>query len=151
MSTLEADTAVRMTRLLRAPPATVFEALTRPELLQRWMCPEIYTVARVEADARPGGRFRIEMQRPDGGLVPAHGVYTEVAAPDVLAFTWAWETGGLAGFETQIRIELSPRGNDTFLVMTHFGLPTDSDRTSHHEGWSSAINNLERLFEPRSI
>jgi glutathione S-transferase len=148
----EPDTAIRMTRLLRAAPATVFEALIRPELLQRWMCPEHLTVARVETDPRPGGRFRIEMRKPDGAIYPATGTYTEVLAPKLLAFTWTWEgdehpTGGI---ETHIRIELSERGEHTFLLMTHFGLPTESDRTSHQAGWTSVLNQLERLFEPRS-
>ncbi|MGH8700920.1 MAG: hypothetical protein ACREVR_07055 [Burkholderiales bacterium] len=40
-----------------------------------------------------------------------------------LPFTWTWETGHpMAGVETNIRIELSAQGEDTFLLMTHFGL-----------------------------
>jgi uncharacterized protein YndB with AHSA1/START domain len=145
------DTAIRMSRLLRAPPATVFQALVRPELMQRWMCPEHLSVAVIEADPRPGGAFRIEMRRPDGEVYRASGGYTEVRAPELLAFSWTWEPSHpLAGVHTRIRIELSPRGEHTFLVMTHFGLPTESQRTGHHQGWSSALNQLERLCEPRS-
>jgi glutathione S-transferase len=148
MSLHEPDTAIRMSRVLRAPPATVFEALTRPELLQRWMCPESFTVAHVEADARVGGRFRIEMRQSDGRIFPATGTYTELRAPKLLAFTWAWEPEHtLAGVETHIRIELSAQGDHTFLVMRHSGLPTDAERSSHHDGWTSALNQLERLFE----
>jgi uncharacterized protein YndB with AHSA1/START domain len=150
-TTHDTDTAIRMSRVLRAPPATVFEALIRPELLQRWMCPENFTVALIETDPRPGGHFRIEMRKPDGGIVPATGTYTEVRAPKVLAFTWTWETGDvMAGVETNIRIELSAQGEHTFLVMTHFGLPTEDQRTGHQSGWTGALTNLERLFEPRS-
>jgi uncharacterized protein YndB with AHSA1/START domain len=153
MAIHDADTAIRMSRVLRASPATVFEALIRPELLQRWMCPENFTVAMVETDPRPGGRFRIAMRKPDGGLFPASGIYTEVRAPTLLAFTWAWESDHdhpLAGVETSIRIELTARGEQTFLLMTHFGLPTEGERTGHQSGWTSALNQLERLFEPRS-
>jgi uncharacterized protein YndB with AHSA1/START domain len=147
----EPDTAIRMSRVLRAPPATVFAALIRPELMQRWMCPETFSVAMVETDPRPGGRFRIAMRKPDGGIYPATGTYTEVRAPKVLAFTWTWEpTHPLAGVETNIRIELSKQGEHTFLLMTHFGLPTEDERTGHQGGWTSALNQLERLFEPRS-
>jgi uncharacterized protein YndB with AHSA1/START domain len=145
------DTAIRMSRLLRAPPATVFEALIRPELMQRWMCPEHVTLASVETDPRVGGRFRVVMRKVDGVLYPAAGTYTEVRAPERLAFTWKWEPAHpLAGVQTHIRIELSPRGEHTFLLMTHFGLPTEEQRTGHHSGWTSALNQLERLFEPRS-
>jgi uncharacterized protein YndB with AHSA1/START domain len=151
MSSHDPDTAIRMSRLLRASPATVFEALIRPELMQRWMCPEKFSVARVETDPRPGGRFRVEMQRPDGIILPATGTYTEVRAPEVLAFTWTWEpVHPLAGVETNIRFELSARGEHTFLLMKHFGLPAEGDRTGHQSGWTGALTNLERLFEPGS-
>jgi uncharacterized protein YndB with AHSA1/START domain len=52
--------------------------------------------------------------------------------------------------ETNIHIELSAQGERTFLLMTHFGLPTEDERTSHQGGWTGALTNLERLFEPRS-
>ncbi|HEX3139037.1 MAG TPA: SRPBCC domain-containing protein [Rhizobacter sp.] len=143
------DTAIQMRRVLRAPPATVFEALIRPELLQRWMCPESFTVSKVETDPRPGGPFRLEMRKPDGENYAATGTYTEVRAPTLLAFTWAWESAHpLADLETHIRIELSAQGQHTHLLMTHFGLPNEAERVSHHGGWSSALNQLERLFAP---
>jgi len=64
-------------------------------------------------------------QPADGGIFPATGTYTEVHTPKVLAFTWTWETGHpMAGVETNIRIELSAQGKDTFELMTHFGLPS---------------------------
>jgi glutathione S-transferase len=149
MAIHEADTGVRMSRLLRAPPAKVFQALIRPELLQRWMCPEGGTVDLVEADPRPGRRFHIAMRAPDGKAYVANGSYTEVRPPKLVAFTWTWEEGHeLAGVETNVRIELSARGEHTFLLMTHFGLPTEHERTSHQAGWTGALTNLERLFEP---
>jgi uncharacterized protein YndB with AHSA1/START domain len=52
--------------------------------------------------------------------------------------------------ETNIRIELSAQGEHAFLLMTHFGLPTEDERTGHQGGWTGALTNLERLFEPRS-
>ena len=62
-----------------------------------------------------------------------------------------WEADhALAGVETNIRIELSAQGERTFLLMTHFGLPTEDERTGHQGGWTGALTNLERLFEPRS-
>ena len=153
MPNVAADGAVRMSRVLRAPIATVFDALIRPELLQRWMCPTNYTIARVEADARPGGRFRLEMLKPDGTLHPASGTYTEVAAPNVVAFTWMWEMAqhSMSGLETNIRIELTAQGKDTtHLLMTHYGLPNDEERVNHNKGWTSVLDNLERLYPPRS-
>lgn len=151
MALFEPETVIHMRRVLRAPPATVFEALVRPELMRRWMCPEFVTLAHVEADARPGGRFRIEMRKPDGVIYPAAGTYLEVRAPEFLAFSWQWDAPHpMAGVATEIRITLTPQGEHTHLLMSHYGLPTDEERSGHHTGWSSALNQLERLYPARS-
>jgi hypothetical protein len=34
--------------------------------------------------------------------------------------------------------------------MAQLGLPTEDERTGHQRGRTSALKNLERLFEPRS-
>lgn len=140
--------AIRMSRVLPASPAVVFKALIRPEMLQRWMCPEDMTVAMVETDPRLGGKFVIAMQGSDGVITTARGHYTEIRAPHVLAFTWAWDKGhSMAGVQTDIRIELTAQGEHTFLLMTHFGIPTDDERSSHHQGWTSVLSNLNRYLE----
>jgi hypothetical protein len=57
-----------------------------------------------------------------------------VHTPKVLAFTWTRETCHLmAGVETNIRIELSAQGKDTFELMTHFDLP------SARSCWSGSV------------
>ena len=56
----------------------------------------------------------------------------------------------MAGVDTNFRIELGAQGEHAFLLTIHFGLPTDDERTSHQGGWTGALTNLERLFEPRS-
>jgi glutathione S-transferase len=135
-----------MRRVLKAPPARVFDALINPDLIRRWMCPESLTVVAVENDPVVGGRFRIEMHEPDGRIYPAHGTYREIRPPQRLAFSWIWETGVTSGVETEITIELTAQGNDTLFVMTHRGLPSEEERQSHDGGWTSAINQLERMF-----
>jgi uncharacterized protein YndB with AHSA1/START domain len=152
MNAALSDTAITMTRLLRAAPDAVFDALTRPELMKRWMCPEGLSVRVDEADARPGGRFSLEMRKPDGTRLPASGTYTELRAPTLLAFTWRWQPDHPAqGVETHIRIELSPRGEHTFLHMTHTGLPTEDERAGHHDGWTSALGKLARFVETGAV
>lgn len=48
-------TSVRVTRRLVASPERTFEAWVNPALLRRWLAPT------AEADARVGGRFRLEV------------------------------------------------------------------------------------------
>jgi uncharacterized protein YndB with AHSA1/START domain len=50
--------SVHVTRRFTASPEQVFEAWVNPDLLRRWLA------ATVEADARVGGRFRLEVSKP---------------------------------------------------------------------------------------
>ena len=136
-----------MRRTLKATPARVFEALIKPDLIQRWMCPEVLTVASIENDPVVGGTFRLVMPEADGRTYPATGTYREIDPPRRLAFSWTWENEAMAGIETEIAIELTPEGENTLFVMTHSGLPSEAERQSHQGGWTSAINQLERMFQ----
>ena len=135
-----------MRRVLKASPERVFEALLEPDLIRRWMCPEVLTVASIENDPVVGGNFRLVMLEADGRTYPAGGIYREIDPPHRLAFSWTWETGVMAGIETEISIELTAQGGETLFVMTHSNLPSEAEREGHHGGWTSAINQLERMF-----
>lgn len=137
-----------MRRVLKASPEKVFDALVNPDMIRRWMCPEVLTVASIENDPTVGGSFRLVMQEADGRTYPALGVYREIDPPRKLAFSWTWENSHtMAGIETEITIELMPEGEHTLFVMTHAGLPSEAERISHQGGWTSAINQLERMFQ----
>jgi glutathione S-transferase len=136
-----------MRRVMKASPEKVFDALVNPDLIRRWMCPEVLTVASIENDPVAGGGFRLVMLEADGRTYPARGIYREIDPPRKLAFSWMWEAGALTGIETEITIELAPEGEHTLFVMTHAGLPSEAERVSHQGGWTSAINQLERMFQ----
>jgi uncharacterized protein YndB with AHSA1/START domain len=89
------DTAVKpsltVKRRLKAPPAKVFAAWTDPDKIKRWMGPGEIVAVRVAADARVGGRYRIEMRRPSGEARNVGGVYREIVPNEKLVFTWAWD------------------------------------------------------------
>ena len=51
---------------------------------------------RVAADARVGGRYRIEMRRPSGEAHDVGGVYREIVPNEKLVFTWAWDAARAA-------------------------------------------------------
>src|SRR5215213_5101866 len=62
------DDALRLhlERVVPALPERVYALNTEPELLARWWGPNGFSVPSVEVDARVGGRYRIEMQPPEG-------------------------------------------------------------------------------------
>ncbi|HEU0201957.1 MAG TPA: SRPBCC domain-containing protein, partial [Burkholderiaceae bacterium] len=68
---------LRITRQFDAPRERVFDAFISAEALQAWMGPGGFSVPRCEVDARPGGRYRIQMHSPEGSVHIVTGEYRE--------------------------------------------------------------------------
>jgi uncharacterized protein YndB with AHSA1/START domain len=140
------DTAIRVSRLINADPATVFEAWTRPEQLGQWSAPEGMDVDPVDVDLRVGGTYRICMKNPDGSVHTAFGVYREIERPNRLSYTWAWEDSGDEASETLVTVEFQDRDGATEVVLTHELFPDAETAGKHEQGWTSCLNRLEKLF-----
>lgn len=136
---------LRLTRHFKAPREAVFRAWTDPKALAAWFGPDGVQSRNVVIDARAGGRFSLEMYESDG-VYPVAGVYREVTPPDRLVLSWIWGNGELEGLETVLTIELREKDGGTELTLTHEGLPTDTARGKHAEGWSSSLDCLERFL-----
>jgi uncharacterized protein YndB with AHSA1/START domain len=92
-------------------------------------------------DARLGGSYTIEMQKPDGTVHVVSGGYTAFERPSRLAFTWRWDTSPDEG-DTEFTIELRPAGEGTELVLTHDRFITAAHRDSHEQGWNGCLDRL---------
>jgi uncharacterized protein YndB with AHSA1/START domain len=104
-----------VTRTFDAPPHIVFEAWTKPELLQRWWTPKSLGMVFVscETDVRTGGGYRFVFRHGDSEPVAFFGRYLEVTPPSRLV--WTNEEAGEGGSITTVTFE--ERGGKTLLVM----------------------------------
>lgn len=93
------DTTIVMTRTFDAPRRLVWDAMTKPELVRRWMfCPPGWSWAACEMDVRVGGRYRWEWNGPDGQLaLTIRGVHREVDPPSRVVHTERMEMAPGAG------------------------------------------------------
>ena len=73
--TLPSDTEILITRHFDAPAALVWEALTRPEHIERWWGPEWCPITSAEIDFRVGGSWRYVCRMDDGTELGWHGEY----------------------------------------------------------------------------
>ncbi len=89
--TLPADNQVLITREFDAPRRLVWRAFTEPELIKRWWAGQRGTVTSVEVDLQVGGRWRYVMTANRGFEVAFHGEYREIAEPERLVNTEAFE------------------------------------------------------------
>lgn len=134
-------TDIRLERLLDAPPAAVWAAWTDPALLSRWFCPNPDLPLLVTADAVVGGAYRVDMGE---GRYVAEGRYTELVPEQVVQLTWAWSTA--PDQVSTVRVELTPTGTGTRLVLVHSGLVDEDDATGHGEGWELSLTRLGGLL-----
>lgn len=112
--TSERDLVV--TRRFNAPPHIVFDAWTRPELLQRWWVPKSFGISFVscEADVRTGGTYRFVFSHPAAEEPMAFfGRYLEVVPPSRIV--WTNEESADGPLST---VTFEERGDHTLLVLT---------------------------------
>jgi uncharacterized protein YndB with AHSA1/START domain len=128
--------AIEITQRIEAPPEIVFAYLTDSRRFVRWMG------VGAELDARPGGRYRIDV---DGEHI-ARGEYQEVDPPRRLVLTWGWEGHPtVPPGSTTVEITLTPEQGATVLRLRHLGLPDESERRQHTEGWKIYASQLAQL------
>ena len=80
--TIPSDREIVLTRIFDAPRTLVFNAFTKPELLERWFGPRGWSLTACEIDARVGGGFRFVLREPDGAQLGMRGVYREIVPPE---------------------------------------------------------------------
>ena len=116
--TLPSDEEIRITRSFDAPRMMLWDAYTRPELVQRWLgqMPG-WSWAECEMDVRKGGRYRWVWRAPDGAELAVGGEYREVVPGERLVNTerydQAWYEGDAIG-----TVEFTEANGRTTLVTT---------------------------------
>ncbi len=126
---------ISVPRSYEATPERVFRAWTDQASVRAWLAGGEGAVI----DARTGGLFYIEMPNA-GRIYPHYGRYLRVDSPRLLEFTWVSE--GTLGKESVVTIELTPRGTQTELRLTHEGLPDEKLAENHRGGWTHILEAL---------
>jgi uncharacterized protein YndB with AHSA1/START domain len=144
MNKAQADeTTLRLERLIPSPPEILFALWTEPAQLLRWWAPDGYEPSVQALDARPGGRWRTSLRRPDGSMLATSGVYRIVEPPRHLAFTWAWEDeSGARGHETEVEVNFEAAPGGTRLVLVQRRFESKQARDNHTAGWSASFDRL---------
>jgi uncharacterized protein YndB with AHSA1/START domain len=103
-----------VTRTFNGPPRIVFEAWTKPELLELWWAPKSTGMSLIscEADVRVGGIYRFEFGQAGSKPMAFFGRYIEAAPHSRLV--WTNEESD-AGAVTTVTFE--EKGGKTLLVM----------------------------------
>jgi uncharacterized protein YndB with AHSA1/START domain len=148
--TTPSDVEVRVTRVFDAPRRLVFEALTTPAILKRWMHgPNGWTLAVCDVDLRVGGSFRYVWRKANGREMGSGGIYREVDPPARLVHTELFDDDWTGG-EAQVTTELVERDGTTTLIVTmRYASKTGRDAamsTNFTTGMEASYDTLAALL-----
>ncbi|MES2895644.1 MAG: SRPBCC family protein [Pseudomonadota bacterium] len=114
--TAPTDREIVVVRDFNAPRRLVFDCMTKPELLRRWMLgPPGWTMPVCEIDLRVGGAYRYVWHGPNGEEMGMGGAYHEIAPPDRLVATELFDG---ADDPSLVTSELVEHGGRTTLTTT---------------------------------
>lgn len=142
------ETALELCQKVPAPREKVFAAWTDPEQLKKWFAPnEAFQVPEASVDLKVGGRYRIQMLAPDGGIHTAHGEYLEIVPPEKLVFTWGWEGNSEFPKNTRVTVKFVAQGQETEVQLRHEWLPNAGAKRLHGEGWTGSLDRLQKFLD----
>jgi len=140
---------VRFERLLPGPIERVWEYLTDSKKRATWL-------AAGEMDLRVGGKVRFDFKHSNLTTPPEaypekykkyeKGVgfdcrITRIEPPRLLAFTWAGPV------ESEVTFELTPKGKQVQLVLTHARLSGRDGMVNVSSGWHAHLGVLAQRLE----
>ena len=142
--TTPTDREISWTRVFDAAPDLVFEALTTPALLRRWLLgPEGWTMVVCEVDLRVGGAYRYVWSHPDQGRMGMGGVYREIVRPARIVNTEVYDDYPGENVGTAV---LVAQGGKTVLTTTMLYETREARdaalRTNMAEGMAASYSRL---------
>ncbi len=148
--TTPSEREVAITRAFDAPRRLVFDALTKPELIRRWLYgPEEWSMVVCEVDLRVGGSYRYVWRKAGVPEMGMGGVFREVVRPERLVstekFDQSWYPGEAVG--TVVLVEQAGRTTMTTTMLYESKAARDAVVASPmEEGLSAGYDRLERLL-----
>ena len=139
-----------MTRVFDAPRSLVFDALTKPELVKRWLLgPPGWTMPVCEIDLRVGGTYRYVWRKAPATEMGMGGVFREIVRPERIVTTELFDedwTGGETLITTTL---LEHRGKTTLTVTVRYSSREARDgalKTGMEQGVAASYDRLADLL-----
>jgi uncharacterized protein YndB with AHSA1/START domain len=140
--------AVRLHRVLRAPPERVYKAFLDAEALAKWLPPNGFTCKVHHLDAKLGSSFRMSFTNFTTGKSHAFGgKYLELVPHQRIRYTDTFDDPNLPG-EMQTTVTLRKVSVGTELNVVQEGVPAAIPAEACYLGWQDSLTLLAKLVEP---
>jgi uncharacterized protein YndB with AHSA1/START domain len=119
--TTPSDTEILMVREFAASRRLVYDALTKPDLVSRWLGVfGGHTMAVCEIDLRVGGRYRYVWTMPEGGLMGMGGVFQEIVPDERIVVTERFEDAWYPGEAINVTTLAEETGRTTMSLLVRY-------------------------------
>jgi uncharacterized protein YndB with AHSA1/START domain len=137
--------ALGVERVISAPPEAIFDAFVALYDSQR---PDWVTGSQL--DLRPGGRWSVAFQVPDGPAFREERVITAVGRPHRLAYEMTAVYDDAPGFATtvEVTVEAAPDGGHR-IRLEQRGFPTAGARDDFAGAWPDVLAEVARRVTSR--
>ena len=116
--TTPSDREIVMTRVFDAPRRLVYDAVTKPELVRRWLGVfNGHTMSVCEIDLRVGGKYRYVWSTPNAPDMGMGGVFKEIVPQERIVSTEKFDQPWYPG-EAVDTMVLTEKGGRTTMVTT---------------------------------
>jgi uncharacterized protein YndB with AHSA1/START domain len=130
-----------VSRTIDATPADVFDAWVNPSKVGAW-----FGTARVIMHPVVDGLYYLGVES-QGRTWPHYGRFLRIERPRLVEQTWMSES--THGLESIVTFSVEPRGRGSEVTIRHTGLPDDKEVRNHKEGWTSLLEEIDKLLKAR--
>ena len=140
---------LRLSRVLHARPETVFKAWSTAEHVQRWFCPETFSVPHATVQMHVGGTFDVCMRSPAGEEHWVRGRFVEVVPHTRLMIDMHCTDGaGEKLFRAFTEIDFADALGGTRMDVVQSYTLIDPSKAwmvaGAPDGWRSTLDKLEK-------
>jgi uncharacterized protein YndB with AHSA1/START domain len=146
-------------RAISVSPEKVWAAWTQPDLIVQWFTPAPWKTVFCDVDLRPGGRFNVTMESPEGEQFPNNSCILQVIPNRLFVFTSVMgenfrpksPSNGAEDLAFAAHIALEPTASGGTLYSATV-LHADAEGCKRHaemgfyDGWGAALDQLVALM-----
>ena len=138
---------IKLHRVLRASPATVYRAFLDADAKVKWLPPNGFTGKVHHLDAKVGGTYKMSFTNFTTGKSHSFGgKYVELVPHERICFTDQFDDPNLPG-ELQVTITLKKISCGTELNIVQTGVPDVIPAEACYLGWQESLVLLAKLVE----
>jgi uncharacterized protein YndB with AHSA1/START domain len=138
---------VRLHRVFRATPETVYRAFLDADAMAKWLPPNGFTGKVHHMDARVGGSFKMSFTNFTSGHVHAFGgEYLELVPHEIIRYTNRFDDPNLPG-EMRVAVTLKKVSVGAEVNIVQEGIPDVIPVEACTLGWQESLVLLAKLVE----